>query len=87
MLTAEAIVGSGTVPLGNDKLNPSTSSCECGRPALDLLPVSLLPRGGGNDKLNPPAVSTAGLCLICCRVSLRFLLGAGPAGQCQRRPR
>ena len=41
MLTAEAIVGSGTVPPrggGNDKLNPAASSCECGGPAPDLFP-------------------------------------------------
>ena len=60
MLTAEAIVGSGTVP----------------------------PRVCGNEKLisRRPAASAAGLRLICCRVSLRVLLGAGPAGQRQSRP-
>jgi hypothetical protein len=48
---------------------------------------TVLPRGGDNDQLNRarPAVSVSGLRLICCWVSLRLLLFAGPAGKRQSR--
>ena len=60
MLSAEAIVGSGTVPPsggGNDKLNSASISFECGGPALDLLPcftVSHVRRGPGGVKPESP---------------------------------
>jgi hypothetical protein len=71
MLTADAIVGSGRVPPssgGNDKLKPVASSCECGGPALDLLPGAIaVPVGSG------PGGGNA-------RVAIALLVGRGPGG-------
>jgi hypothetical protein len=71
MLTAESMVGSGRVPPrggGNDKLNPAESSCECGGPALDLLPGAIaVPVGSG------PGGGNA-------RVAIALLVRRGPGG-------
>ena len=88
MLSAEAIVESGTVPPsggGNDRLISASISFECGGPALDLLPcftVSHVRRGPGGVKPeshdscgNRPAKPSSSLSLFA-SVSWRGLDGS-----------